>query len=139
MERPLYQRRSTFPFAVSCEPISVVGKGKVDSLAPSLLVRFYWVDPLCDEAEESRRLLAGGEGRPWRAMTADGLATRLRLAATHPILDDIGRRTAGGNLEPEPLQFVIPKEAGNGACLESIKGSFGDFSGGHDEPHVPEK
>jgi len=35
---------------------------------------------------------------------ADGLATRLCLAATHPILDHIGRRAARGDLESKFLQ-----------------------------------
>jgi len=56
-----------------------------------------------------------------------------------PILDDIRRRAACGDLEPEPLKFVIPKEASNSAKLESVEGSLGDFSCGHDEHHVPEK
>jgi len=72
-------------------------------------------------------------------MTADGVPTCLRLAATHPILDHVGRRAACGRLECETFQFVIPKEAGNGTGLEGVERSLGDFSRGHDEPHVPEK
>jgi len=45
-------------------------------------------------------------------------------------------RTARADLQPEALQFVILKEAGNTACLKRVEGLLRDFSGGHDEPHV---
>lgn len=61
------------------------------------------------------------------------------LAATRPIMDDIGCRAARSDLRSEPLQFVILKEAGNSACLQSVEGALGDYPGRHDEPHVPEK
>src|SRR3546814_827350 len=113
------------------EAICIVGKGKIDSLTTPLLLRVTWIDSLSHQNLKALRFCSGRDRRPGRAVAPDCISTRLRFSATHPILQDVGRRAGGQYPHAEAFQILIPKKAFDVRCPQRIDRPLDDFASGH--------